>query len=270
MKTTYPMIEDGEVRAIQLEILDDIDHFCRENNLRYSLGYGTLLGAIRHKGYIPWDDDIDLIMPRPDYDRFLAEYRSDRNEVIDLNAHPACVETFAKVSRKGTLMVDDLLGRGLWGINVDIFPLDGIPSEGMETYYDKLWEKKDMVARICPFYKVVGHGRGLWFVKYLLKRIHYPTRKNVTTLKQELVAALRSNSFEESGMAGTYFESRTCNEFMEKDIYVDYTDLPFEGKTYRGLKRYDDYLTHIYGDYMTPPPVDGRESRHQYKVYRLD
>ncbi len=68
MRTTYPMIEDGQVRAIQLEILDDIDRFFRERDLRYSLGYGTLLGAIRHKGFIPWDDDIDLIMPRPDYD----------------------------------------------------------------------------------------------------------------------------------------------------------------------------------------------------------
>ena len=263
-------IDTDIIRQIQLEILDDVDRFCREKDVRYSLGYGTLLGAIRHKGFIPWDDDIDLIMPRPDYDRFLAEYRSERNEVIDLNAHPACVETFAKVSRKGTLMVDDMLGRGMWGINVDIFPLDGIPSQGMEAYYEKLWEKKDLVARICPFYKVVGHGRALWFVKYLLKRVHYPTRKNVTTLKQELAEELRSNTFNTAEVAGTYFESRQCNEFMEKAIYEGYTDLPFEGKTYRGLKRYDDYLTHIYGDYMTPPPVDGRESRHQYKVYLLD
>lgn len=263
-------IEDERVRAIQLEILDDVDRFCKENNLRYSLGYGTLLGAVRHKGYIPWDDDIDLIMPRPDYDRFLASYTSDQNEVIDLSAHPACVETFAKVSRKGTLMVDNLLGRGMWGVNVDIFPLDGILAEGMEVYYEKIMRKKDLVAKICPFYKVVGHGRVLWFIKYLLKRIHYPTLKSVKTLKRELAEEQRNQAFDKAEMAGTYFESRQCNEFMEKAIYDEYTDLPFEGKDYRGLKRYDDYLTHIYGDYMTPPPVDGRESRHQYKVYRLD
>ena len=113
-----------ECKGIQLDILKSIDQFCREKQIRYSLGYGSLIGAIRHGGYIPWDDDIDLIMPRPDYDRFLSEYASEQNEVLDMETSGLCVETFAKVCRKGTLMVDRELKRSLWGVNVDIFPID--------------------------------------------------------------------------------------------------------------------------------------------------
>lgn len=68
-------ITTHELRKIQIEILKSIHNYCQENNLRYSLAYGTLLGAVRHKGFIPWDDDIDIMMPRPDYEQFLKGYR---------------------------------------------------------------------------------------------------------------------------------------------------------------------------------------------------
>ena len=103
---SWTEISIDRVRAIQLEILASIDSFCQENGLRYALAYGTLLGAVRHKGYIPWDDDIDIMMPRPDYDVFIKSYQSEENRVIDLSQSPVCVEMFAKVSRAGTYMKD--------------------------------------------------------------------------------------------------------------------------------------------------------------------
>ena len=113
-----------EMKRIQLEILDDVDRFCRETGLRYSLCGGTLLGAVRHKGYIPWDDDIDILMPREDYETFIRTYRSDKNTVLDLRKEGTTVEVVVKVSRNGTWMTDQTLGRTLWGINIDIFPVD--------------------------------------------------------------------------------------------------------------------------------------------------
>lgn len=95
----------NEQKRIQLEILDDIHMFCLQNGIRYSLAYGTLLGAIRHQGYIPWDDDIDLMMPRTDYEKFLRSYKSEKNEVLDLRNNDCTIELFSKVSRKGTLMM---------------------------------------------------------------------------------------------------------------------------------------------------------------------
>jgi len=125
------LVDLTELRTIQQEILDDVDRFCKDRGLHYSLGGGTLLGAVRHKGYIPWDDDIDINMPRTDYEAFASSFRSDQNEVIDLRYHPACREICLKVVRKGTRMVDVELGRCLWGINIDIFPIDGYPNDDL-------------------------------------------------------------------------------------------------------------------------------------------
>ena len=75
-------ISQEEIRSIQIAILNSVDAFCRKNNLKYSLAYGTLIGAVRHKGFIPWDDDIDIIMPRPDYDRFVAKYKDSVYDVL--------------------------------------------------------------------------------------------------------------------------------------------------------------------------------------------
>lgn len=100
-----------ELKKIQLEILDDIHRFCIQERLTYSLAYGTLLGAIRHHGYIPWDDDIDIMMPRRDYERFINLYKSNTNEILDLRRSDTTIEMFLKICRKGSIMIDTTLKR---------------------------------------------------------------------------------------------------------------------------------------------------------------
>lgn len=256
--------------SIQLRILDEIDAFCKAEGLRYSLAYGTLIGAVRHKGYIPWDDDIDLLMPRPDYDRFLKTFRSEENEVLDLSKSGVCVETFVKVCRKGTLMVDKELGRALWGVNVDIFPIDGAPGEGLAEHYDEMCRRREWIFRLCPFYKVVGRDKLKWFVKYCLKRLRYPYAWSCASVKAGLEADMLACRFDDSPLAGAWFGDDGIREFMPREWFETYTELEFEGKKYPVIAHYDDYLRRLFGDYMQLPPEDQRVSKHMYDTFIVD
>ena len=263
-------LNQTQIKAIQTDILIEIHAFCKSADIRYSLAYGSLIGAVRHKGYIPWDDDIDLIMPRHDFDRFLQSFHSEKNEVIDLSKSNVCVETFAKVCRKNTLMTDLELGRTIWGVNVDIFPIDGAPSPGLEDHYAAMCRKREWISRLCPFYKVVGKNKLRWFAKYCLKRLRYPHRGNCADIKSDINDELRAFRFEESSLAGAYFGDDDIREFMPRNWFETYTELEFEGKSYSVIAHYDEYLRRLYGDYMQLPPEEQRVTRHNYESFVLD
>lgn len=264
------VLNQALIKAIQLELLQEIDAFCQAAGIHYSLAYGTLIGAVRHQGFIPWDDDIDLIMPRPDFDRFLQTFHSEKDEVIDLSRSNVCVETFAKVCRKNTIMTDLEFGRTLWGVNVDIFPIDGAPSPGLQDHYAAMCRKREWISRLCPFYKVVGKNKLRWFVKYCLKRLRYLHRGNCADIKAEINDDLRACRFEEAPLAGAYFGDDEIREFMPREWFESYTELEFEGKRYPVIAHYDDYLRRLFGDYMQLPPEEQRVTRHHYEVYLLD
>ena len=259
-----------EMRCIQIEILDDVDRFCRKNGIRYSLCGGSLLGAIRHRGYIPWDDDIDIMMPRLDYDRFILLYESKDNYVLDFSNEEGYCETFVKICRKDTLVVDGLLNRAGFGVNIDLFPIDGAPLKNPDRHVDDILMYKTKIAKYCPYYKRMTTRRGVWLVKYIAKRLLNVKFTPILRLKSELCDALRKSHFEDSPLAGVISGSYGHREVMDKSIFLSYTEILFEGKLYFSIARYEEYLASIYGDYMALPPIEERKNPHNYNAFVLN
>lgn len=259
-------IDLSELRAIQLDIMAEVDEFCKKNGIRYSLCGGTLLGAVRHKGYIPWDDDIDLMMPREDYDRFAREFCSERSVLQDLRKDPNVIEICLKVFRRNTMMTDTQFGRNLWGIYIDIFPIDGAPESFLEHCNHILMLRKRL-PRVCPFYKTVAKNKSLWFAKYIIKRIAFPFYGNVLEIKKEIETVAHFVPFETSPNAGVILGSYGVREVVKKSVFDSYIELPFEGKQFPAIKDFDTYLRAIYGDYMKLPPVEQRISHHLYDSF---
>ncbi len=261
------LIGIDDLRRIQLEILDTVDAFCQENSIRYSLCGGTMLGAVRHKGYIPWDDDIDLMMLRTDYDRFLLSFRAAGFHLMDLSRMDNCTEQFCKICKDGTCMVDVRFGRSLWGVNIDIFPIDGLPAD-FKPYTDTLRATHNIIMDTCPYYKGMDAGKMKWFLKYCIKRLIHPTFRSVRTMKDWLNSQARAHLPEESPLSTVVFGDYIIYPFRS-DLFFQYERIPFEGKEYSCIRNRNLYLSTVYGDYMQLPPEEKRITHHTYDAFLL-
>ncbi|HJC95303.1 MAG TPA: LicD family protein [Candidatus Phocaeicola gallinarum] len=250
-----------EQKQIQLNILAKVDQFCEENNLRYSLGGGTLLGAVRHKGFIPWDDDIDIMMPRPDYDKFVHNFNGYDKDLtcaaheIDKNF----IQIFAKVYNNKTLLKEQSLQDPL-GIFIDVFPIDGFPSD--ERTVTKYVRKITFLRKLL---QIKNLDNKLRWKRIIAKSILYFFPVNY--LQKRMQKAIKEYPFEESLYAGA-----TCGRYKEKeryqrDVFEKYTTLDFENRKFKVIKEYDLYLKQHYGDYMKLPPVEEQVGNHTEYAY---
>ena len=256
-----------ESKKIELDILLDIAKFCEEHGLRYYLAYGTLIGAIRHKGFIPWDDDIDINMPRADYNEFLRTYNQEGKiyRVIDprdKNArHP-----FAKVIDTRTVKIEPMIEYNEpLGIDVDIFPLDGMPEndDQYNRWYDRLYKlyKKHTYCILTP------NSKSWWQnLKLRIRKIGVPKNKDVILDKTE--ALHKPYPYEKS----TYIGAIACQwswrgDRTKKDAYESAVDVDFEGLRFKAPVGYDTVLRNIYGDYMQLPPEEKRVTHHTNNTY---
>lgn len=244
----------SELKQIELDILNYIDSVCKENSLKYFLAYGTLLGAIRHQGFIPWDDDIDIYMLRQDYEKFIniVSKRNDRYKVQSLYNDAQYYYEFAKVVDSHTSVeASDIINNGNEGVWVDIFPLDNTSSF---LKVQKACINVCVACRILSVYKQfpTKHSRVLYPVWLVSKAIGPRFFLKISDFlvkcghNREKVGYLSS-----VGVDKYYFEAEWCDDTVM---------VSFEGRQYPAFGAYDEYLKDQYGNYMELPPVDKRVS----------
>lgn len=245
---------------VQIEILDEIVRICNENNLEYFLVGGTLLGAVRHQGFIPWDDDLDIAMNRKDYEKFLSLCKNELNDKYRLDCDKTNDKywlTFAKIRKKNTLFLENSLDGIDTGkeIFVDIFPLDDIKKPFsvlnrvrlifVKIVIDALFYKRGITKdiNVCRRPKMTK-----FFSKFSFKFLHKFQHKIVTLSNPKKSNYLVSFS-------GCYAYKKEV--FLKNDFYPTKT-LKFEEKSYKVPNNYKKYLKNIYGDYMKLPPKNER------------
>ncbi len=244
-------------------ILDAVHEFCLAHNITYSLSSGTLIGAVRHKGYIPWDDDIDIYMMRDDYERFLTTFSCKDNtyRVLDPQKEKHYYYTFAKVVDTRTMMMEEEVDGYNIGVYIDVFPIDYV------TEYigkrEKTFKLKRLLYKIrrCKISKknYLRSALAYYCYKYLpvtVKMIEAYIKR--LTIQRKPTSMLCNMS--EAGPS-----AKGC--FPAAD-FASVVDIAFEDRTYKAMVGYEDYLTRVYGNYMQLPPEDQRQT-HAFKAYML-
>ena len=262
-------IKLDELKKIQLEILDVVHHFCQENGITYFLSSGSLIGAVRHKGYIPWDDDIDLYMPRKDYDRLVSAFNMDnrqRYRVVSLLTDENCTLAFAKVERTDTRIIEHVDYPMALGINIDVFPVDGVPDDLEERtkYFAKIqWFRNELVLKdVSLDFKRRGLIKNIILLLGKLFLFH----KSMRHLAEQLDMSIdKVNS--DSQYVCNLVMGNGINSVFTREAINDSTDVEFEGKFYKTMRGYEEYLTKTYGNYMQLPPIEKRVSHHVFTAY---
>lgn len=253
-----------ECKRIEFEILKHFDAFCRKNTINYSLAYGTLIGAIRHQGFIPWDDDIDIMMSRNDYERFVHLYENTDKYLLKTSKKgDKWWPLFSKLTDRETEVFfpgSNSSPHGLW---LAIIPVDNVPDD--ETEWNVL---KNKMKKALNWYRKTTS----WFskssdtTKSIIKRLlrtlfpspYYWARK-VENIR------IRANN-KKSKMVGQWVEKERHiifpSYFMES-----YIDVSFEGLKCMAIREYDNYLTQVYGNYMKFPPKEQQVPLHGFKAY---
>lgn len=261
-----------ETKKSELDILTDVAKFCEQHGLNYFLAYGTLIGAVRHKGFIPWDDDIDIQMPRKDYETFLKIYKNDFYEVINPYDRKA-KHSFAKVIDKRTVKIECGMSykhNEHLGVDIDIFPLDGQPDDEdvfVDFYKEKMKIYKTFNYSLIPFFNRTLKGMVKNFIPTFFVRYVYG--KNYFLKKAEKVN--EKYTYEDSKYVGTtssIYNSEN-NRFL-KDWYNDFCYLEFENMKFKAPVGYNEILTKMYGNYMELPPKEKQITHHVNEVYWLE
>lgn len=267
-----------QIQQESLKILDTVAALCEKLHLRYYLAYGTLIGAVRHQGFIPWDDDIDIMMPRQDYKVLLKYFLDHAEELKPLELYSTynCPDYPYMISRisnsEYVLDVHNEKPYGL-GLFIDIYPMDGVGNS--EEEFTALKNQATKYSSLCFLSTRLrcekGNTRKKWkmLVKYPAFLFAHLLGKRYFVKKLEDMAA--KCDYDNSSYVGCLvWGSDGIKGIFPKAWFAGTADVPFEGRTYKAPVGYHEVLTRLYGDYMQLPPEKDRIAHHFYKAYKKE
>ena len=260
-------ISANEIKKIEVDIAVQFARYCEEHSLTYMLCGGTLLGAIRHKGFIPWDDDIDLMMPRPDYDRIIHLMKKESiSKTIDVLEYRLdnSILPFMKLSDNRTFIVEEnsCAKMGVW---VDIFPIDGNFSNNILNFLH--YESAKILRKLveCQIFNLGVEKKKITrciriIIAPLLRLFSH---KFLCTCLDRVA---RIKDFNSSDLVGRVLMGYGTRQRTERKRILDLIKVEFEGHQFNAPANYDELLTQIYGEYIRLPPVDQQIS-HNIKAF---
>lgn len=259
-----------ELKNLEIEILDYIVEICNKLNLKYWLAYGTLIGAVRHKGFIPWDDDIDICMLRDDYEKlqnYLIKNPDKKFELMSYKNNKNYVYPFMKVINNETYLLEsDILIDSNMGVYVDIFPIDGHNDDkNLRNKMTKLIKKRQLSC--YTFYGIYNENSVISTIIRNLCVIIF-SFTNTKKYVEKIDKLAMSRKVENSEFADYVICKDMKKAVMKKEWFDKTMDFEFCGKMYKVPVEYDKILRTDYGDYMELPPLDKQVTHHSFKVWK--
>ena len=262
-----------DLQNVELRMLVDFKEICDRQGFSYALAGGTLLGAIRHNGFIPWDDDIDLVMMRSDYERFIKYCSTTEGLPFHIVSSETCAaysKGFAKLMDNDTYLESDVDDDGkLGGVFLDIFPIDYLGDtyeEALKTHNSTRLLREILVARQWKhFTRSKTHSI-----------IYEPARLALFLVSrlfrgQTLIRMIdRKRQTNRKAYSCCIFGAYRTKEILPTEVYEGRATHVFEGHEFSILKDYDTFLTAVYGDYMQLPPEEKRVTHHTFTAYRKE
>ncbi len=267
MNNVMKTITIKDMKEIEISLMKIIHKICEENHLYYFLAYGSCIGAVRHGGFIPWDDDIDIIMPYPDYRKLLALLSSHtgRYQIISMDNDNQYKYPYAKFIDKGTILEESEINDSKISVYIDIFPLCGLPNNAIKRIiFFNIINCNEYFAIVARKKKVTGKSLKKRIIQYLLWPISNLLGTNWFNLF--CVKRMGKYKYEDSRYVAVFPPNYGKKEIYKKSLFNERILMPFENSYFYIPKEYDTYLRQVYGDYRKLPPTEEQVTHHTYTV----
>ena len=264
-------IDIAELKKIQLDILEVIGRFCQDNDISYSLACGTMLGAARHKGYIPWDDDIDIYISRKEYKKLVEIFPQSVDDIslVSMERNKEWNRSYAQAYNNKTILKEGAETPIEIGVYIDVYPVDEVPDDDIEwTSYNK---RRRALIHLYEI-KYVKFSKNRSFLRNLILFIG---KFFLFPFSSRFIAQQISNYAQIHNGKG-YHRLFECVQGMlqkrpfDSSLMEEFVCVPFEDRMFLAMKDFDVYLTNGYGNYMQLPPKEKQISHHEFEAYWKD